>query len=315
MTALATTVPNTLPIPAAYAKFGATRGFHPKPFARNRWLIKSLGGRGKSTFISSIPGCLHLDIEGGAHSVVNSEAVRIPDGETGLSYDAFNAVLIQLLADGDAAKGDLTKLPFSSVAIDTVDGMFQLYAADFCKQHNPTGKEIESIGEYGSEGSGYGLVYARMIKVLTALESRGYAIVLACHEKEKDIKVSSGGQTQTITVVRPSLGDSIAKALENRVDINAVLRFDPRIVETPGRQVTLPGGATRNLPGEKRTVHDCVMRVEATQEYDAKRRVTLFRGNIVLPLQHGWSAVKPLYDKAVSDMQTMLEAGQPIPTE
>jgi hypothetical protein len=315
MFVLAPTAPNAIPIPAAYARFGATRGFHPKPFARNRWLIKSLGGRGKSTFISSIPGCLHLDVEGGAHSVVNSEAVRIPDGETGLSYDALNEVFTQLLADGDNAKGDLTKLPFSSIAIDTVDSMFQLYASYFCQKHNPAEREIESVAEYGTEGSGYGLVYGRIIKVLSALESRGYALVIACHEKEKDIKISSNGKTESITVVRPALGDSISKALENRVDINAVLRIDPRMVEVPGRTVTLPGGTTRTLPGEKKTVHDCIMRVEATQEYDAKRRVNLFRGDILLPLQHGWASVKPRYDKAVSDMQQMLDAGQPIPTE
>jgi hypothetical protein len=301
-------------IPPAYAKFGVTRGFHPKPFNRLNWLIKSRGGWGKSTFVSSIPGCLHLDIEGGAHSVINNEAVRIPDHARGLSKDQVAEVVSQLLVDGKAAGGDTTKLPFQAIAFDTIDAYVSMLSSDFCTGNNPTKQEYECLQEYGTKGAGYGLVYARVNVILTALEGAGYATVLTCHEKEKDIEVMEGGKPKTVTVVRAVVGDSLAKALENRADIAAVIRPTSRTVE--GTKFIEIGGVKKEIPdGQKKTIRGFVMQVECSTQYDAKHRIPLFKGSIPLPLQHGWAFVEQLYNEKVAEVRKLLEAGGPLPTE
>lgn len=310
------TTPNTIPdvtAPSAYKKFGTTRGFHPKPFESLRWLIGAQGGWGKSTFLSSIPNMLHLDIEGGAHSVVNSEAIRIPDHSGGLSYDTLGAVLNQLILDGEAAKGNPSRLPFTAIGIDTIDAMYNMFGGHFCRKGNPAGQELDSVGEYGSDGAGYGIIYARILTVLATLESLGYALVIGYHERETTIKKKVHGKIETLTKVRPLLGESISKQLENRSDVNAVLRPKVKMVVLPGKTVNIPGVGTKALPGEKTTTNVIVMQVECSPVYSAKRRLHTFKGEFELPLQHGWSYIKTIYDKAVVDMQKMLESGGPIP--
>jgi len=307
-----TVEPNT--IPQKYKRFGLTKGFHPRPFESLRWLIKAQGGWGKSTFLSSIPNCLHLDIEGGAHSVVNSQADRVPD-EGGLSWEDLcgpEGLLNALLQDGKDSRGDPSKLPWRVLAFDTIDAMFNLFAANFCNRNNPAGKDLESVGEYGKDGAGYGLVYARLVKVLTSLESYGYALVLACHEKERQVTQKVKNEERTITVVRPVLGESIAKLLEARADISAVLRPKFREIEEPGRKVQLPDGKTTILPGKKKTVQSIVMQVECSPAYQAKRRLLTFRGEIHLPIQNGWEAVKAVYDEAAAKLKEKLDAGGPL---
>jgi hypothetical protein len=262
-------------IPPAYAKFGVTRGFHPKPFNRLNWLIKSRGGWGKSTFLSSIPGCLHLDLEGGAHSVVNSEAVRVPDHTHGMTLELVRGVFSQLITDGQNAKGDSSKLPFQVIAFDTIDAYYNLLASEFCAGKNPAGKTIECVQEYGSNGAGYGNIYAQLLNDLTALESLGYATVLACHERDKEITVTENGKYVTTTVTRSTLGDSLAKALENRVDMAAVIRPTTTVV-TPTKFIDV-GGTKKEVPdnSNKQTVKGFVMQVECSAQYDAKHRVPL----------------------------------------
>lgn len=305
--------PNT--VPKKYQKFGVTRGFQPKSFESLKWLIKAQGGWGKSTFISSVPDCLHLDFEGGAHSVVGNEADRIPDHDRGLSYEDTmgpEGVMAALIADGKASAGNPERLPWRVVAFDTIDALFNLFSANFCEGNNPASRNLESIGEYGKDGAGYGLVYARLIKLLTTLESYGYATILSCHEKEKQVTRKQKNEEVTITVVRPTLGESIAKALEARADISAVLRPKFKTVEGPGTTKTLPSGKKIKVSGEKHRVQTIAMQVECSPEYQAKRRLLTFKGEIELPVQNGWETVKVVYDAAVKELKEKLDAGGPL---
>lgn len=305
--------PNTLPsVPKAYERFGPVRGFHPKPFEELDWFIKGKGGRGKSNFISSFEKCLHLDVGGSAHSTVNSQAVRLP-ASGNLSYGTLMDIVTQLLRDGDAAKGNPAKLPFESVAFDCVDEVMSLFAADYLGGHNPQEKPYESIPEAGDGRRIYGILYGRLLKVFSALTSRGYALVLGCHERDKDIQVPTvQGQTETVSIVEPALGASLAGTLEALCDISAVISPKTITQRTP-RTIQLPSGP-KTVYDEKQVTR-VVMQVECSGRYDAKRRLHLFRGEIPLPLQNGWSAVKAFYDEKVVEMKKLLESGAPIPLE
>lgn len=303
-----TVEPNT--VPSKYQRFGVTRGFHPRPFELLRWLIKAQGGWGKSTFLSSVPNCLHLDLEGGAHSVVNEQADRIPAHDRGLSFENLmgpEGIIAALVADGKASGGDINRLPWKVIAFDTIDSLLNLFVANFCESRG-----VEAIGEYGKDGAGYGLVYAQLIKLLTTLESYGYATILACHEREKQVTRKQKGEDVTITVVRPVLGESIAKTIEGRADISAVLRPKFKVVEGPGTKKVLPSGKEIVQPGEKKKVQTIVMQVECSPEYQAKRRLLTFKGEIELPVQNGWEAVKKVYDKAAIDLKEKLDAESPL---
>lgn len=299
--------PNT--IPQAYVQFGAVKGFTPKSFERLRWLIKSKMGLGKSTFLSSIPRSLHLDIEGGAHSVVNSQAVRIPINR---NAKIFMGVIAQLVKDGEAAKGDSTKLPFDVISIDPVDAMADMLGDVICEEKSTETRHLEYIGEFGDRGAGYQLLYVRIQKMLHLLESLGYVWILTCHLKEKDITVKENGQNVTRTVVRPSIGDALARVLENAADMSAVIQnqVTTEEVSTP---ITLAGGRTVNRT-DKVTKNVFTMQVECDPQNDAKRRVFTFKGDIPLPLRNGWDSVRTFYDEKVAEMRKMLESDGPIPT-
>jgi len=304
--------PNTLPtVPKAYERFGPVRGFHPKPFEELDWFIKGKGGRGKSNFISSFKECLHLDVGGSAHSTVNTEAVRLP-AKGNLSYGTLMDIVTQLVRDGDEAKGNPDKLPFRSVAIDCVDEVVSLFAADYLGGHNPTGKTYESLPEAGDGRRIYGILYGRLLKVLTELTARGYALILACHERDKEIQVPNvEGRLDVVTVTEPAVGASLAGTLEALCDISAVLMPKTVIEKTP-RTIKLPSGEKTIF--DEKSVTRTVMQVECSARYDAKRRLHLFRGEIPIPLQNGWSTVKAFYDEKVVEMKALLESGAPIPT-
>jgi hypothetical protein len=301
-------VPNT--IPAAYGQFGGTRGFTPKPFHRLRWLIKSKMGLGKSTFLSSIPNSLHLDIEGGAHSVVNDEAVRIPVNR---NPEVLMGVIAQLVKDGEAAKGNPDKLPFQVVSIDPIDALADVMADIICKEKSNANRTIEYIGEFGEKGAGYQLLYVRIQKLLHLLESLGYTWALTCHLREKDITTKEGGMDVTRTVVRPSVGDSLARSLENAADISAVIRNQIMTDEVP-TVIELAGGRKVNRM-DKVTRNVYTMQVECDPQNDAKRRVFTFKGDIPMSLRGGWKNVGDFYAEKVAEMKQLLESGGPIPTK
>lgn len=305
--------PNTLPdVPRGYARFGTTRGFQPKPYESLDWFIKGKGGRGKSNFISSFERCLHLDVGGSAHSVVNAQAVRIPESG-GLGYKALAEVFTQLIKDGDSAKGDVTKLPFRSVALDCVDEVVALFIADYLGGNNPTEGKYDSLPEAGDGRRVYGIIYGRLLKVLTSLSACGYGLVLGCHERDHDITVPKvDGGTEVITRTDPAVGASLAGVLEAMCDISGVLAPKTVVERTP-RVIQTPSGG-KTIYDEK-SVSKIVMQVECSARYEAKRRLHLFRGEIVVPLQNGWAALKPFYEEKVKEMRGLLESGKPIPTE
>ncbi len=299
MTAAQQIQPNT--IPTAYQQLGAVRGFHPRPFEQLRWVIKGKGGSGKSTFLSSVHRCLHADMEGGGHSVVNSDAVRVPIDR---NHELWMRLFLQLMADGTAAKHDRSKLPFGSVAIDTIDGLCDMEGADLVAEKSKPDSPLEHIGEFGKDGAGYQLLYIRVLKALNALEGMGYGWMAALHLKEKDIRVREGNETVTRTVIRPAIGGSLARNLEDRADINATIELGT-FTTTEYDERKLPDGRTIKNP-RKVSAERCVIHVECRPEDDAKRRLYTFRGDLVVPLRGGWDTLRRFYDEKVVEMQAIL---------
>lgn len=297
---MANVKPNT--IPQKYQKYGAKRGFHPKEFSELNWFIQGTMGTGKSNLVSSIPGGLHLDIEDGAHSVTNDDAVRIPIGR---NIKTFLDIIADLKKDGEAAGGDQEKLPFQQIIFDPVDGlldmMFDLICEEKGEQHN---KSYEYIGEIGQRGAGYNFAYVRVIGILSLLEKLGYSWVLTCHRKTKDVTFRRGGKEETVTIVRPSIGDSIARVLENRADMTAVLAWKTEVREQTKKK-KIKGGKTVNVKN-KETVRNLVMGVESTESSEAKRRVYTFKGDYVVPRQGAWDEISERYAEAVAEMEQEL---------
>jgi len=289
--------PGQVPDPAlqAYLKMGARVGFNPPDADSLNMKIDAEAGSGKTTFVASIPDAIIIDADGGAHSVVGARAVSIPlrgpevPADSPHGFDLYARIVAQLLEDAQAGKS-----PFRTVVIDSVDAWADLVAEHLVdeinrkrarsNQPNAADRTIQHIGEYGSSGAGYKLLYHYLLRDLNLLAQAGYRWVVVCHLHEKNITVGNQEQTVVRAVSYPGLDDLLK--LRADVIMSIECRVRPRVKrDDRGRIVG------------KETVRSYIAHVQSDFTRTAKRRLFNIDGSIELPLVDGYKAWRDYYEQ------------------
>jgi len=295
------TLPNT--IPAAYVALGATSGFNPKAVERLNWLLASEGGLGKTTFASSIPHSLLIDLENGSHSVVHMNSVRVPVAR---NYEKFEKVMSQLVQDSKLVQRNPAHLPFQTVIIDSVDVLADTMAAQICAEKSDPGKNrvYNYIGEYGSGGAGWALLRNRVTRVFSILEEYGYAWVAICHKTERLVETADGRRAP---IVQPTLFGSCYDDLQQRADLEANIVV-LRTTEHKTEDVTLPDGRIIKKPAGTVTTISHVLKITPDESRWAKRRLDLGTiPDIAIPRDNGWNTFATIYSQRVAEIKKTLE--------
>ena len=277
--------PNDTGIPQDYLDLGAEIGYKPREPEDLRFLLLSRWGEGKTTFVSSIPDCLLLDIEGGAHSIPHGIATRIAIR----SMEHYHNVVQRIIDDGKAGNQK-----FKRIVIDTGDELLSYYSLEISKE-----KKVEAIEEYGQKGAGWAILRRRFVHDLDAITLAGYSWGLVGHLQEKTVsRPRKGGATQEVTVFREVMIPSIAATIRRKTDyVFTVVRYPKTVTEK--KPVTVKGiSTTRSVT----TTRDCYeLSVAGTEDVPlrGKGRVPI-TANIVLPEKGGWNEFEKVYRSVVS---------------
>lgn len=277
--------PGTLP--EAWEAIGATYCVTVPTAHEVRMLISGEGGVGKTTFVGNIPRAVHIDCDGGAHSVVDKRAATVTLRAMGAAphqrgHAVYANVISQLLKD--AKNGD--DRPFHTVIIDTLDTWFEMLAAHTLEEVNKksTKKTYATIGEYGDQGSGYAKVYDRAMFDLKTLYDAGYRWVVVGHLQEKEITV--GGNRQTVT--RPGVGKGLFERVRNRADVEAQIYEDIRMKAVR---------KNNKITGDKEYERTHKLVVESNAQRQAKHRVPNLSGELAIPRDGGWDTFEAFYNE------------------
>jgi hypothetical protein len=288
----------TIQIPEKYKSLGAKSGFNPGDSEGLRMIVETLPGRGKTQFLMSCPNQLVLDFDGAAHEAVAHRCsyIRVTSWEQYL--DVKGALL-------DDAK--TSKRPFKRIAFDTVDRFLRLLDHGLVSELNnrraaakPPKPALRSILEYGESGAGYAKLTAGLIAELTELERAGYAYLLSCHMKIKDL---DSGAKERRSVMPPNTMDALVglvdiKCRMYRSSENKVINTGKfTITEVKGRKIKRPVTETRKV--YKYWLGLMPTSPEDEEYEDTKRRIPSFEGIIEIPLTDGWAAFASAYAEAV----------------
>jgi len=205
-----------------------------QPLHRQLVLLAGWPACGKSTAVSSIPRCCHIDSEdGGADRLPTVQ----PDNEriTVKSWGEYEELVTDL--EEDAKSGSPS---FDVVAIDTLDSLGatqQSLAAAFILERASTGDRLyDVIAQFGGiGGTGWNQLAELATRPILRLRFAGYGVVAACHMRRK---LHDGKQEIT-----RDLTGGVERFLRNRcslaLELGKVQRSRP-VTES----ITIPGGKT-----------------------------------------------------------------------
>jgi len=213
------------------------RGYNPRPPERARHLIMGLRKSAKSTFVCSLPMCCVLDWEGGCDAITKARAHVVsltdfpsPERANVMKswfslgvWDRYEKIKDALLKDAKT-----TAPTFTTIAVDSVDYMFDVICARFCQENN-----IFSVGDFkGKKGTGWYQVRVRLLSEIDAFEQAGYGLLLTTHQTETTVWRDDHPTLQ----LRPNLSEQVRQALLRRVDqivhMSALLEQDETEVTT-----------------------------------------------------------------------------------
>ena len=295
--------PGTLP--EEYAKLGVTTEVVFPTADECRMPVSGEGGTGKTTFVAGIPRAIIIDADGGSHSVIGKQAatanLQALDIDPKLrGYKMYEALMKRLLED---SKKPRDERPFLTVIIDSLDTWSELLTEYILGGINrkSKGKTYDSIGEYGSDGSGYGLVYARAMFDINTLWKAGYRWVICAHLQEKEIML--GGVRQT--VIRPSVGKGLYSRVRIRADVEAQISLQVKRKADRDESGKVTGGKTLD--------RQFTLQVEASEQRKAKRRLPTLTGDLVLPPVGGYRAYYDFYEEKRLEAAAQHAATLPSP--
>lgn len=158
-----------------------------------KWLIHSLSGIGKTSFIRSMPDSVHIDSERGtlAHS---GRIIRLEN------WTHFVKVVNELLS---------TKHPYKIVGIDTIDGLYNM-AWDYM-----LAKLTITHPSEAAHGKGWERITSTLFEQLNKLQLSGLGIVCTAHTNSNQARVRG----IELTVFQPSMvGGSPRSAYQRTID-------------------------------------------------------------------------------------------------
>ena len=152
---------------------------------------------GKTTLGSQMPKPLLLAFEKGYNALPGVMAQDIA------SWSEMKQVIREL-------KKQEVKEIFSTIVIDTVD-----IAASLCDKYVCAQNGVDTINQI-PYGQGWTLLKKEFEETLRVITQQGYALYFISHEKEVPFKKQDGTE---YTLIRPSIGDTYNRIVENMTDI------------------------------------------------------------------------------------------------
>lgn len=181
-------------LPDHWQKLGGSMEYVPLPLELSRFYIWGPPKSGKSTFAASFPNAVHIDIEGGAHSIVHRRArwyyaPVLHDGELTEVHRKLGGVSLTSLMDA-LTRGS----PFTTVIVDTFDALLDLALKEMERTSGKTTKEA------GWGTGGWTDVNNLALSWVRRLTGAGYGLVTLAHQK---IETETIGQKE-ISFLRPA---------------------------------------------------------------------------------------------------------------
>ena len=224
---------------------------------------------GKSTFAANFPKPLFLDVEGGtAHLNVDRVEINSVD-------------------DLSAALGEVKKLNYQTIVIDSIDWTERLVVEGLLAQHKKT-----SIEDWGY-GKGWVMVAEKMARLLTSLDALielNINVVLIAHSKVQ--RVEPPDLMTAYDRYELKLSKQSSPLVKEWADELWFLKFKTKVMQSEG-------GKSKGMGGKER-----IMLTTHSAAYDAKTRSGLGEE---LPLI--WDSVAHLF--TVEKKLAIVEAAEP----
>jgi hypothetical protein len=276
-------------IPQMYKDLGVVAGYDPVPAEDARIYVVGFPGQGKSTWASSTPNTLVLDLERGANALPGSKAARIPlRGD----YEKYVKVTNQLIEDGKVGRR-----PFKRIVWDTIDELVEMVSDQLARE-----KEVDDIMEFGSKGHGVQLIRTRVWSTIRALEAVGYTWTIVGHLTEKN--VTNPVNRREEVVPRPLLFDTLAKKIQRNADlfVSVYNTQEATQTKTKRRVETSPGVFKEiEVEGEMQYKPVYYLYTQSSGTIEAKRRgVPTLKQRLEMPMIGGWNVFAEAYAAAVT---------------
>ncbi|KKM77884.1 hypothetical protein LCGC14_1365510 [marine sediment metagenome] len=276
--------PNTVPvIPADWAKLGVQTGYNPKPAADLNLCVVGPSGEGKTTFESSIPDTMILDLDKAAESIVGTRAMRVAIS----NYEHYMQVTQKLIDDGKNGKHIVHR-----VSIDTTD-----IWVDMIKLRLQTEKGCDDITEFGAQGHGWAMIRERCWSRLRELEEAGYVWSCVGHMITKT--ETNPVTHKERTVIRDAVFPTFAAKIINSSDFKLTIYCINKEVEKKTKKA-LPGGRIIEVPcGTEMTSKYYLDSYTTTERQGKGRGAPGMNRKFEIPLLNAWDVFVKNYNVAI----------------
>ena len=276
--------PNTVPvIPADWAKLGVSTGDKPKPAENlNLWIVGP-SGEGKTTFESSIPDTMILDLDKAAEGIVGTRAMRVPIS----NYEHYMQVTQKLIDEGKAGKHVVHR-----VSIDTADIWVDMIKLQLQKE-----KGVDDITEFGSQGHGWAMIRYRCWSRLRELEEAGYIWSCVGHMITKT--ETNPATNKERTVIRDAVFPTFAAKIINSSDFKLTIYCINKEIEKTEERI-LPGGQKITVPCGTEMTSKYYLDSYTTAERQGKGRgAPGMNRKFEIPLRNAWDIFVKNYNIAI----------------
>ena len=276
--------PNTVPvIPADWTKLGVQTGYNPKSAEDlNLWIVGP-SGEGKTTFESSIPNTMILDLDKGAEGIIGTRAMRVPIN----SYEHYMQITQKLIDEGKKGKHVVHR-----VSIDTADVW-----VDMIKLQLQTEKGVDDITEFGSQGHGWAMIRERCWSRLRELEEAGFVWSCVGHmiTKTETNPVTHKERTVIRDAVFPSFSAKIVNSSDFKLTIYCINKEIEKKVPKK-----LPSGQIITVPCGTEMTSKYYLDSYTTAERQGKGRgAPGMNRKFEVPATNAWDVFKNNYNEAV----------------
>lgn len=225
------------------------RVFRPPPFPRLRFFWTGPTKVGKTTLVAGMPNSLLIDLEGGAHSLVNPRAAVVwcpvySDAEMKPEHEKIAAERDVVLVSLEGVMKQLGELankpdtPVQHVIFDSIDWLQDMAIKRLNKEYADRFRDnVTDIREYkaSAKGSGgYQIVFERVLSFHRQLTLWGYGWSQIGHITEKEKQVGK----ETMTVIRAACFPGIYGPLCQECDYQLNVDMEPDFV---------PGAKSKSL--------------------------------------------------------------------
>lgn len=198
-------------------------------------IVAGVAGVGKTTFATSWPDSITMDIEGGSSFL---DVTRLPRPKN------FQEIMAQI------NELNTSKHSFKTIVIDSLDHMEPLVNQAACEENG--WKTIED----GSFGKGYAAAFSKWLSFTDALKSlrQKMNLILICHTTVK--KIADPMQMQEYDRHELKLRDKTAALFKESVDAILFCTFETNLLETKTGKVRAIGDGARVMLTQARPSHE-----------------------------------------------------------